>query len=51
MTGAVVGYAVSGAFRPRPLYDVRELSVDVAPDAEGRGVGRALYEPLIAATD
>ncbi len=49
--GAVLGYAASGAYRPRPLYDVRELSVYLAPQAAGQGVGRALYAALIDALD
>ena len=49
--GRVVGFAASGPHRPRPLYDVRELSVYLAPDVAGRGVGRALYDRLIAHAD
>ncbi len=47
--GAVVGYAYAGPYRPRPAYrHTVEDSVYVAPDAAGRGVGRALLEALIA---
>ena len=49
--GVVLGYAASGAYRPRPLYDVRELSVYLAPQAAGQSVGRALYAALIDALD
>ncbi len=49
-TGAVVGYAYAGAFRPRPAYRfIVEDSVYVAPEAKGRGVGRLLMERLIEA--
>lgn len=47
--GAVVGFAYSGPFRPRPAYALtRETSVYVAPGELGRGVGRTLYEALLA---
>ena len=47
--GAVVGYAYAGPYRPRPAYrHTVEDTVYVAPDAAGRGVGRALLEALIA---
>lgn len=49
--GEPIGYAVSGAFRSRPLYDVRELSIYLAPQAAGAGVGRALYAALLDALD
>lgn len=45
--GAVVGFASSGRFRPRPAYDATvETSVYLAPDAVGQGLGRALYTAL-----
>jgi phosphinothricin acetyltransferase len=48
LDGAVAGYAYVGPFRPRPAYRfVVEDSVYVAPDAKGRGVGRALLMRLI----
>jgi phosphinothricin acetyltransferase len=48
LDGAVAGYAYAGPFRPRPAYRfVVEDSVYVAPDAKGRGVGRALLMRLI----
>ena len=44
----VVGYAYAAAFRPRPGYRfTAEDSVYVAPDAGGRGVGRALLGGII----
>jgi L-amino acid N-acyltransferase YncA len=46
--GRVVAYAYAGAFRPRPAYRfVVEDSIYVAPDAKGRGIGRALLRRLI----
>lgn len=46
--GIVAGYAYAGAFMERSAYRFTvEDSVYVAPDAMGRGVGRALLVPLI----
>lgn len=43
----VAGYVETQAFRPKPAYDRSiELSIYVAPDAQGGGVGAALYEEL-----
>ncbi len=48
-TKEVLGYAYAGPYRPRPAYRFSvENSVYVAPGLEGRGVGRALLEELIA---
>ncbi len=45
----LLGYAYAGPYRPRPAYRFSvENSVYVAPGLEGRGVGRALLEVLIA---
>jgi phosphinothricin acetyltransferase len=45
----VAGYVETQRFRPKPAYDRSvELSVYVAPDAVGGGVGRALYEDVLA---
>lgn len=50
--GAVVGFAYSGPFRPRPAYaGTRESSVYLASTARGRGVGRMLYGELLARLD
>ena len=49
--GQPIGYAASGAFRSRPLYDVRELSIYLAPSAAGSGAGRRLYAALLEALD
>ncbi|MEW6258044.1 MAG: N-acetyltransferase family protein [Pseudomonadota bacterium] len=47
--GALLGYAYASAFRPRIAYRFTvENSVYVDPAAQGRGVGRALMEDLIA---
>jgi phosphinothricin acetyltransferase len=49
--GVVVGYAYASAFRPRPAYRfIAEDSIYVAPEAKGRGVGKALLERLIVET-
>jgi phosphinothricin acetyltransferase len=46
--GVVQGYAYAGPYRPRPAYRYTvENSVYVAPDCQGRGVGRALLAELI----
>ncbi len=45
----VLGYACSAAYRPRPAYHrTRESSVYLAADARGRGLGRRLYDDLLA---
>jgi len=44
----VFGYAYSGAFRSRPAYrHTREISVYLAPEAIGRGLGTRLYVVLL----
>lgn len=44
----VLGFAYSGAFRPRPAYErTRETSVYLAPRATGRGLGTRLYAELL----
>jgi L-amino acid N-acyltransferase YncA len=50
--GRVLGYAYAGPFRPRPGYRYTvEDSVYVAPDAQGRGVGRAALGAVLAACE
>src|SRR5437899_1801855 len=50
--GVVVGYASSGTFRPKRAYETTvEVSVYLAPDACGRGLGAALYEELFASLE
>ncbi|MFF4557618.1 GNAT family N-acetyltransferase [Streptomyces sp. NPDC001422] len=47
---AILGYATSSAFRVKPAYETSvEVTVYVAPDAGGRGVGTLLYTSLFAA--
>ena len=47
--GTVCGYAYSTTYRPRLAYArTRETSVYLAPEAGGRGLGRALYDDLLA---
>ena len=46
--GAVAGYAYAGPFRPRPAYRFTiEDSIYLAPDWQGRGVGKLLLEQLL----
>jgi phosphinothricin acetyltransferase len=46
--GAPLGYAYAAAFRTRAAYRFAvETSVYLRGDAQGRGLGRALYEPLL----
>jgi phosphinothricin acetyltransferase len=48
--GAVIGYAGTSRWRPKPAYDTTvESSVYCRPDAVGRGIGRALYTALFDA--
>lgn len=50
--GQVLGYAYAGPFRPRPGYRFTvEDSVYVAPDAIGRGVGRATLSAVLDACE
>lgn len=47
--GRVAGFAYAGSYRARPAYrHTVEDSVYVAPDALGRGLGRALLAQVIA---
>ncbi len=48
VAGAVAGYVETGWFRPKAAYErSAELSVYVAPDATGHGIGSALYGALL----
>jgi phosphinothricin acetyltransferase len=50
--GTVLGYAKSGMHKDRRAYDTTvEVSVYVAEGGRGRGVGRALYDELLARLD
>lgn len=50
--GRVLGFAYASPFRPRPGYRfTAEDSVYVAPDAIGRGVGRAVLSEVVAACE
>lgn len=50
VAGEVVGYAYASAYRTRPAYRFTvEDSIYVAPNAQGKGVGRALLDALIEA--
>lgn len=47
--GRVVGYAYAAAYRTRPAYRFSvEDSIYLAPEAQGKGVGRALLTELIS---
>ena len=49
LDGSVVGYAYAGPFSARAAYRwTVEVSTYVDADHRGRGVGRALYESLLA---
>lgn len=46
--GRVVGYAYAGPHRARTAYAwAVETTIYLAPEAQGRGVGRALYRALL----
>jgi phosphinothricin acetyltransferase len=48
LNGTLVGYAYAGPYRARPAYRWSiEDSVYVAPQAQRRGIGRALLQRLI----
>jgi len=47
--GEIVGFAYSSAYRPRPGYRLtRETSVYVSDGARGQGLGRRMYDELLA---
>jgi L-amino acid N-acyltransferase YncA len=47
--GSLLGYAYAARFRERPAYRFSvETSVYLRAGASGRGLGRRLYEPLLA---
>jgi phosphinothricin acetyltransferase len=46
--GEVAGYATASAYRPKGGYRyTRETTIYLAPTAQGRGVGRRLYDELL----
>lgn len=48
--GTVLGYVTSSPFRAKPAYSTSvEVSVYLAPDAAGRGIGALLYRQLFEA--
>ena len=52
INGALAGYAYAGPYRTRPAYRYTvENSIYVAPQAQRRGVGRALLDRLIAESE
>ena len=49
VAGELTGFVETQRFRPKAAYDRSvELSVYVAPDATGHGIGSALYGELLA---
>lgn len=47
--GQLLGFAYSSEFRPKGAYDgTREVTIYLAPSAAGRGLGRVLYDDLLA---
>jgi L-amino acid N-acyltransferase YncA len=47
--GAVVGYAYASRHRERAAYDwAADVAIYIAATHQGRGLGRRLYEPLLA---
>ncbi|REE95255.1 GNAT family N-acetyltransferase [Thermomonospora umbrina] len=50
--GRILGWVALSATSSRPVYrGVAEISVYVAADAQGRGVGRALMDAVIASSE
>ena len=50
--GQVVGYASSSRFRPKPGYNTSvEMSIFIAPESVGRGLGAKLYAELFLALE
>jgi L-amino acid N-acyltransferase YncA len=50
--GVVLGYAYGNWFKPRPAYRFSvEDSIYMAPEAAGKGLGRALLAELLAALE
>lgn len=50
--GEVVGFAYASTYRPRRAYEgTREVSIYLDERARGRGLGRALYDELLARVD
>ena len=46
----ILGYATSSAFRPKPAYATSvEVTIYLAPDAGGHGIGTLLYRSLFEA--
>lgn len=46
--GVVHGYASAYPYRPKPAYSQTvETSVYVAPESQGRGLGRAVYSAML----
>ena len=49
LDGRVAGYAYAGPYRSRPGYRFTvENSIYIAPDAQGKGIGRLLLDRLVS---
>ncbi|MGE0562909.1 MAG: N-acetyltransferase family protein [Pseudolabrys sp.] len=49
LDGRLAGYAYAALYRTRPAYRFTiEDSIYIAPDCQGRGIGRALLDRLVA---
>ena len=49
LDAGILGFAYASPYRPRPAYDrTAEVSVYLAPQAQGRGIAQALYRALFA---
>ena len=49
LDAGILGFAYASPYRPRPAYDrTAEVSVYLAPQAQGRGLAQALYRALFA---
>ena len=47
INGRIVGYAYAGPFKERAAYErCVELTIYLAPDVRGQGIGRKLYEAM-----
>lgn len=49
LSGSVTGYATSSPYRPKAGYrHTRETTIYLSPASQGQGIGRRLYDALLA---